>query len=188
MLIMESNNLIISGFDDEKNDVLKFKLQKIDGLSNGIIIFLAGYVDTYNSSFFQSQINKIINAGYINLIMECSKLTGVASTGFGVLTNILKAVHLKSGDVFLVDLQQNIYETIELLGFTQFFKVIPTLEEAYNFITKNSGSELNVPVFPKIVMCPACKKNLKAQKAGRFRCISCKSIIAISETGQVTLE
>ncbi len=185
---MDSNNVIVPGFDDDKNDVLKFKLQKIEGLSNGCIIFLSGYVDTYNSSFFSSQVNKIIDAGYVNLILECTRLTGIASTGFGALTNILKTIHLKCGDLFLVNVQQNIYETVELLGFTQFFKIMPSLEDAYNFLTQNSGSIQTSSVFPKIVMCPFCKKSLKAQKSGRFRCINCKSIIAISETGQVTLE
>lgn len=185
---MESNNEIIPGFDDEQNEVLKFKLQKIDSMRSGCIVCLTGYIDTYNSSFFQSQVNKIIAAGYINIIIECSKLTGVASTGFGVLTNLLKSVHLKGGDILLVNVQQNIYETIELLGFTQFFRIMSSLEDAYNYITQNSGVPMGASVFPKLVTCPSCSKSLKAQKAGRFRCINCKAVIVISETGSVSVE
>lgn len=185
---MDSNNVLVPGFDDEQNDVLKFKLQKIDILPNGCICSLTGYIDTYNSSFFQNQINKIIACGFVNIIMDCSKITGVASTGFGVLTNLLKIVHQNNGNIILVNVQQNIYETIELLGFTQFFKIIPTLEEAYSYITQNAGVAGNGEVFPKLVTCPSCAKSLKAQKAGRFRCINCKAIINISETGSVFVE
>lgn len=185
---MDSNATLVPGFDDEQNEVLKFKLQKIDVLSNGCIVSLSGYIDTYNSSFFQSQVNKIIAAGYVNIIMDCSKLTGVASTGFGVLTNLLKVVHQNNGDILLVNIQQNIYETIELLGFTQFFKIIPTIEEAYSYITQSARAIGNGSVFPKLVTCPSCAKSLKAQKAGRFRCMNCKAVIVISETGTVSVE
>ena len=129
-----------------------------------------------------------IACGFVNIIMDCSKITGVASTGFGVLTNLLKIVHQNNGNIILVNVQQNIYETIELLGFTQFFKIIPTLEEAYSYITQNAGVAGNGEVFPKLVTCPSCAKSLKAQKAGRFRCINCKAIINISETGSVFVE
>jgi len=185
---MDSNNVLVPGFDDEQNEVLKFKLQKIDILPNGCIVFLTGYIDTYNSSFFQSQVNKVIANGFVNIIMDCSKLTGVASTGFGVLTNLLKMVHQNNGEILLVNVQQNIYETIELLGFTQFFKIIPSLEEAYGILTQNAGLAGSAAVFPKLVTCPSCAKSLKAQKAGRFRCINCKAIINISENGSVSVE
>ena len=185
---MSNNNNLVPGFNDEKDDSLKISLEKNDSVPKGIFIYLNGYIDTYNSSFFQNQVNKIIACGFINIIMDCSKITGVASTGFGVLTNLLKIVHQNNGNIILVNVQQNIYETIELLGFTQFFKIIPTLEEAYSYITQNAGVAGNGEVFPKLVTCPSCAKSLKAQKAGRFRCINCKAIINISETGSVFVE
>ncbi|MGP1521648.1 MAG: anti-sigma F factor antagonist, partial [Treponema sp.] len=63
-----SNNNIIPGFDDEKDESLTIKLQKIESLNNCIVIFLNGYIDTYNSSFFQKRVGKIIESGYVQLI------------------------------------------------------------------------------------------------------------------------
>ncbi len=185
---MESNNDLVPGFDDEQNDVLKFQLQKINNIEKGCVVSVSGYIDTYNSSFFQAQINKVIANGFVNIILECSKLTGVASTGFGVLTNLLKVVHFNRGEILLVNVQQNIYETIELLGFTQFFKILPSLEEAVMFLSANSGGAAAASIFPKIVTCPSCGKSLKAQKAGRFRCINCNAIINIDDNGAVSVE
>ena len=69
---MDNNNAIIPGFDNEKDDSLTIVLRKADGIPRGIFIYLSGYIDTYNSSFFQKQITKVIEAGYINLVFNCS--------------------------------------------------------------------------------------------------------------------
>ena len=51
-----NNNDIIAGFDDEKDDSLKIRLQKVDGLDKCVVVFLNGYIDTYNSAFFQKKV------------------------------------------------------------------------------------------------------------------------------------
>ena len=74
---MESNNSIVSGFDNDKDDSLKITLHKIPGVENSCMVVLEGYIDTYNSSFFQKQLTKVIGAGYFNLLFNISsKLTG----------------------------------------------------------------------------------------------------------------
>ena len=54
--MVANNNSIITGFDDEKDDSLKIMLEKADSIPNGIFIYLNGYIDTYNSNFFQKKI------------------------------------------------------------------------------------------------------------------------------------
>ena len=71
---MTSNNNIVPGFDEERDDSLKISLEKIDSVQNGLRIYLNGYIDTYNSNFFQKKITKVVEAGYINLIFNCSAL------------------------------------------------------------------------------------------------------------------
>ena len=62
---MESNNSIVSGFDNDKDDSLKITLHKIPGVENSCMVVLEGYIDTYNSSFFQKQLTKVIGAGFL---------------------------------------------------------------------------------------------------------------------------
>ena len=57
---MAINNNIIPGFDEEKDDSLKISLDKVSDLPNCIRIYLNGYIDTYNSNFFQKKIAKVI--------------------------------------------------------------------------------------------------------------------------------
>ena len=53
--MINSNNLV-PGFNDEKDDSLKISLEKVDDVPNGLCIYLNGYIDTYNSNFFQKKI------------------------------------------------------------------------------------------------------------------------------------
>ncbi|MCF0242757.1 MAG: STAS domain-containing protein, partial [Treponema sp.] len=94
---MINSNSLIPGFDDEKDDSLKISLDKNDNVPKGVFIYLNGYIDTYNSNFFQKKITKIVEAGYVNLIFNCSALNYVSSTGIGSFTFFLKLVKPKGG-------------------------------------------------------------------------------------------
>ncbi|MCQ2982342.1 MAG: STAS domain-containing protein [Treponemataceae bacterium] len=179
------NNNLIPGFNDEKDDSLKISLEKAEGIDNGLIMYLNGYIDTYNSSFFQKRVTKAVEAGYTNLIFNCAALNYVSSTGIGSFTAFLKMVKPKGGDIVLLEIQPKVYEVFQLLGFSQFFTIKDTLEEALSFFRQepvDAGT-----IFPKIFSCPVCSKKLKATKAGRFRCSECKTILAIDAQGQVFL-
>lgn len=181
-----TNNDIVPGFDDEKDDSLKIKLQKLDNVDGGLVLFLTGYIDTYNSNSFQKRVHLAIEAGYTRLIVHCAGLTYVSSTGIGSFTAFLKAVRPRGGDLVLLEIQPKVYEVFQLLGFSQFFTIKDNLEEAAEFFSKG-GTTQKSDVFPKIFKCPICSKRLKAQKAGRFRCSECKTVLAIDTAGQVFL-
>jgi len=182
---VESNNSIIVGFDNEKDDSLSIVLRPAEGIKNGLFVYLNGYIDTYNSSFFQKKITQIIEKGYINLIFNCSSLNYVSSTGIGSFTVFLKMVKPKAGDIVLLEIQPKVYEVFQLLGFSQFFNIKNSLEEAVAFFSQESP--LLASVFPLVITCPVCRKRLRATRAGRFRCSGCKSIIAINDKGEITL-
>ena len=183
---LESNNSIVSGFDNDKDDSLKITLKTIPNVQAGIVCVLEGYIDTYNSSFFQKQLTKVISAGYFNIIFNCNALSYVSSTGLGSFTILLKMVKAKGGDIVLAEVQEKVSEVFQILGFSQFFNLKTTMDEALNFVS-NQGSDSKKSVFPKVVACPSCSKSVQATRAGRFRCSSCKAIISISESGGISL-
>lgn len=180
-----NNNNLVPGFNDEKDDSLKISLENMQGLDNGLVIYLNGYIDTYNSSFFQKRISKVFEAGYINLIFNCASLNYVSSTGIGSFTAFLKMVKPKGGDIVLLEIQPKVYEVFQLLGFSQFFNIKENMNDAVNFFKEEPPVQESV--FPKIFNCPVCSKRLKATKSGRFRCSECKSILAIDQQAQVFL-
>ena len=182
---MSGNNLIIPDFDSQTDDNLKLSLQKITEVPNTILITLHGNINTYNSNFFQNQISKIVDSGFINLIFLCEDLSYISSTGIGSFTTFLKLLRTKGGGIVLLKIQPKVYEVFQLLGFAQFFFIENSLEQAISNFKKHTQEEQSV--FPKIFACPTCSKHLKAVKPGRFRCSECKSIISINEKGFVSL-
>lgn len=182
---MINNNNLVPGFNDEKDDSLKISLEKVEDVDNCVNIFLNGYIDTYNSSFFQKRIAKVVESGFVNLIFNCSSLNYVSSTGIGSFTAFLKMVKPKGGDIVLLEIQPKVYEVFQLLGFSQFFNIKDTTADAISFFKQ--GAPVVDSVFPKVFSCPVCSKRLKATRSGRFRCSECKSILAIDPQGQVFL-
>ena len=182
-----ANNDVVPGFDDEKDDSLKIKLDKINGAPRCVMLTLVGYIDTYNSNFFQKRVQKIIDAGFVRLIFHCSGLNYVSSTGIGSFTAFLKAVKPQGGDLVMLEIQPKVYEVFQLLGFSQFFNIRESLEDSIRFFNTDHRVQEKPSVFPKIVACPICSKKLKAVKSGRFRCSECKSILAIDDAAQVLL-
>lgn len=182
-----TNNDIVPGFDVEKDESLKIRLQKIDAVKGCVALYLTGYIDTYNSNLFQKRVNKAIEAGYYKLIFHCGSLNYVSSTGIGSFTHYLRAVKPKGGDLVLLEIQPKVYEVFQLLGFSQFFNIKDNLDDAVAFFSASAGNASASDIFPKIFRCPICSKKLKAAKPGRFRCSECKTILAIDKSGQVFL-
>jgi anti-anti-sigma factor len=181
-----TNNEIVAGFDDEKDESLKIKLQKIAEIEGCLVLYLSGYIDTYNSNYFQKRVAKAIDAGFIRLVFQCGGLNYVSSTGIGSFTAFLKSVKPRGGDLVLLEIQPKVYEVFQLLGFSQFFNIKDNLDDSVNYFRNGSPGE-QLSLFPKVFACPICSKKLKALKPGRFRCSECKTILAIDNSAQVFL-
>jgi len=182
---MSPNDTIVPDFDNETDESLRITLKKIDTIEHCCLIEFDGYIDTYNSSFFQNQITKVFAAGYINFIFNCERLSYISSTGLGSFTILLKMVRGKGGDLVLAAIQPKVNEVFQILGFSQFFTIVPAVEDAMAHFC--NGVKPSMSVFPKVLACPSCGKSVKAVRAGRFRCMSCKAIIVISEDGNIML-
>jgi anti-anti-sigma factor len=181
-----ANNDIVPGFDDERDKSLHIQLEKVAGVEGGLVLVLSGYIDTYNSSYFQKRVTRAIENGYVRLVFHCGGLNYVSSTGIGSFTAFLKTTKAKGGDLVLLKIQPKVYEVFQLLGFSQFFNIKDTLDEASAFFRGEPEKEPAVS-FPNVFECPVCSKKLKAVKPGRFRCSECKTILAIDNAGRVSL-
>lgn len=167
-------------------DSLRIYIEKDPSDSKIIEMNLKGFLDTYNSSDFQREVNKIIESGILKILFNCGELNYVSSTGIGAFTAFLKTLKQKGGDLVLVNLQPKVFEVFQLLGFSKFFNITNIQEEARK-ILKGQKEETPKTNFPKIFKCPICKKTLKASRSGRFRCIECKTILSVDEEGRVGL-
>jgi anti-sigma B factor antagonist len=171
---------------DEQIEYLELRFQKVSSVQECVVVSMKGYIDTYNAPHFQRQVDKAIQAGYCRLIFDFSGITYISSTGIGAFTDFLKAVRPRGGDLVMVGMIPRVFEVFQLLGFTSFFNIEKSLQEAVEMLKIQSKQGVEGP-FPKVFACPICAKKLRASKAGRFRCSECKSILVINESAQVSL-
>jgi anti-anti-sigma factor len=180
------NNDIVPGFDDEQDETLKIHLQSVPGSENCLVLVLNGYIDTYNSNHFLKRIQRVIDSGYIRLIFQCGGLNYVSSTGIGSFTTFLKTIKPKGGDLILLEVQPKVYEVFQILGFSKFFNMQDSLDESIAFFQNEVVVTEETAIFPKVFACPVCFKKLRALKPGRFRCSECKSVLEITDDGEIS--
>lgn len=97
---------------------------------SAVIVSIAGRVDTATAPVLEQAINKEIETGHRNILLDFSKVSYISSGGLRVL--LATAKKLKSpGDKFaLFGLSSEVHKILKLAGFTSIFSIYPTEGEA----------------------------------------------------------
>ncbi len=166
--------------DALNNQNISITVNRIPAIRTGAILHVSGIIDTYNSTFFQTQVLRLIELNYIHLVFDCSNLTYISSTGIGSFTLFLRTIKEKGGKFVIVGLQSKVYDVFELLGFNGLFFFYNTIEDGIKALTAKSVNTVNTTeLFPKLISCKICNKRLRVLKPGKYRCPVCKGILAV---------
>lgn len=180
---------------EDRDKTIQIEIGPVAGSENASLISLNGYIDSYNAQYFQNSVMNHIGEGNKNVIIEAGGLSYISSAGIGAFMAITRKLDDGDGNLILCSLTEKVMEVFNLLGFTSFFKIVESKENAVSEMqnTLTSGSEpsstdkiVEKIIFPMIFECPSCRKRLKAPKPGKYRCTFCKNIISIDENGNVS--
>jgi anti-sigma B factor antagonist len=95
-----------------------------------VIIGITGRLDTTNYSMLEKKLMELIDSHHDKILIECTKMDYVSSSGLRILLMALKKITLAKGKFVLCGLQENIREIFEISGFTNIFEIYTTREEA----------------------------------------------------------
>ena len=95
-----------------------------------VIIGITGRLDTTNYSVLEKKIMELIDNNNIKILVECSKMDYISSSGLRILLMGLKKITLMKGKFALCGLQENISEIFEISGFTSIFDIHASSEDA----------------------------------------------------------
>ncbi len=154
------------------------------GAGDVVIIHLTGMLDTYNSDFFRIQISKVIDGGYVNIVIDATETTYMTSAGIGAFAALLRAVRKRDGSLVIFGIPKKIFEVFKLLGFASFFHFCTTREEALRSVNIESSP---IDVFPVTITCPVCFRKLEAAKPGRLSCPFCNTPLSVNDSGEMQL-
>lgn len=87
------------------------------------IIKTGSRIDTMNADEFEKDIQPALQEDGINLVMDCSELTYMASSGLRVIQKTMRTVMMKRGEFKIVNVNPEIYKVLQMTGFTKFMTV-----------------------------------------------------------------
>jgi anti-anti-sigma factor len=94
------------------------------------VIALIGSLDTPKHMELQRKLLGIIESGEKNIVVDCSGLTYISSSGLRILLVVLKKIANAGGTLRLAGLRDNIREILVIAGFTSIFSIFSTVDEA----------------------------------------------------------
>ncbi|MFA6127972.1 MAG: STAS domain-containing protein [Bacteroidales bacterium] len=87
------------------------------------IVSVEGRVDTTNAGEFEKSMMEVIDGGCTRLILNCSDLSYISSSGLRVFLIVQKKMTALRGQFRLSNLQPGIKEIFDISGFSSIFSV-----------------------------------------------------------------
>ena len=97
-----------------------------------LVINLIGQLKSTQHTELQNLLAGVLNQGEKNIILNCSGLTYITSSGLRIFLLALKKITAMSGKLRIAGLRENIREIMVIAGFTSIFNIYTTVDEALN--------------------------------------------------------
>jgi anti-anti-sigma factor len=95
-----------------------------------LVLDLSGRLDTSNYGELEKNLLEVIERGEKNIVINCSELHYISSSGLRVFLMALKKITGAGGRFHLCSLQDNIREIFEIAGFNTIFSIFGSVDEA----------------------------------------------------------
>jgi anti-sigma B factor antagonist len=93
------------------------------GTSDAPELGIRGEVDVSTSAALREELYGMIDAGATRVVIDCSQMDFIDSSGLGVLVGALKRVREKDGELVLRDLNSSARKVFEITGLTKLFTI-----------------------------------------------------------------
>lgn len=94
--------------------------------TQAVHIAISGEIDLFAAPDFKSRLYEAVGEGNSDVVLDCSGLSYIDSTGLGILLGALKRVRQNNQQVYVRNLKDNIRKLFRITGLDRAFN----LEEA----------------------------------------------------------
>lgn len=91
---------------------------------------VVGRVDSNNASELGGELDKVVDEGKNNLVLDLSGVEYMSSAGLREMVRVLKRVKRSGGDLRVANPSERVKEVLELAGLDTIFEIYPTQVEA----------------------------------------------------------
>jgi anti-anti-sigma factor len=101
---------------------------KVESSQDYTLVTVDGRIDTTNAKEFENAMMEVLGSGSKNIILDCSGLKYISSSGLRVFLIVLKKMKADKGQFFVCSLQPGIKEIFDISGFSTIFSLYPDKE------------------------------------------------------------
>ena len=94
-------------------------IQEIEGR---IVVSLSGELDTAAAPDVESALKPLLESKGRDVVIDCTELEYIASSGLRILLSILKKVQADGGRVILKNVNEVIRDVLQITGFIKIFE------------------------------------------------------------------
>ncbi len=103
---------------------------KVSELNNYTVVSINGRVDTMTAGDFENKIMEVLDGGISKMLLDCSGLDYISSSGLRVFLVAQKKMMAAGGALRLCCLKPEIQEIFDISGFSGIFSIFPDMEKA----------------------------------------------------------
>jgi len=101
------------------------------GTDKDILILSAdGGLNSHNADQFVTELQTLVDAGALKLIVDCTKLSYISSYGVGILVRLHKKLAESGGEVKIAAVDSPIIKVLRLLRLDAVFEIYMNVREA----------------------------------------------------------
>jgi anti-sigma B factor antagonist len=101
------------------------------------VIALRGRLSSENYMLFETKVNEVLARKEKNILIDCSNLFFITSSGIRVFVVLLKEIEKINGKLGVFSMADNIKEVFQIAELLKHFKTYNTLEEAIAGLSSN---------------------------------------------------
>lgn len=109
---------------------IEMSCEEIKGHGDAQLIRFVGDLDATNVETVLEKICNLFNEGKVLILADFKKLRYVNSTGLGILLHLSKSAKEKGGSFKIANVNENVFEIIEIIGATSLLEIYDTVDEA----------------------------------------------------------
>lgn len=102
----------------------------ISNQENYTMVGVEGRVDTTNANEFEKSMMGVIDSGTGRILLDCSDLNYISSSGLRVFLVVQKKMSAAKGKFDLCSLRPEIREIFDISGFSSIFTIYPDQQSA----------------------------------------------------------
>lgn len=92
--------------------------------TNNRVVFLEGRLDTATSLQVQKELQPLIDNPKSDVILDCTQLAYISSSGLRIFLGILKATKAEGHQVYIRGLNNDLRQVFTMTGFIKLFEFI----------------------------------------------------------------